>query len=58
LSITIAPSKTVGQLKEEIASKSDVAKERQRLIYSGKSLILTPFDQLDLCSSYRKGIEG
>lgn len=38
LSITIAPSKTVLQLKEEIASKSEVAKERQRLIYSGKVL--------------------
>ena len=39
LSITIAPSKTVLQLKEEIASKSEVAKERQRLIYSGVSCL-------------------
>jgi ubiquilin len=39
LSITIAPSKTVLQLKEEIASKSEVAKERQRLIYSGMSCL-------------------
>ena len=39
LSITIAPSKTVLQLKEEIASKSEVAKERQRLIYSGASCV-------------------
>jgi len=39
LSITIAPTKTVAQLKEEIASKSEVAKERQRLIYSGMSFL-------------------
>ncbi|WVW83351.1 hypothetical protein I302_105370 [Kwoniella bestiolae CBS 10118] len=38
LSITIAPEKTVAELKESIASKSDVEKERQRLIYSGKVL--------------------
>jgi ubiquilin len=37
LSISISPSKSVGELKDEIASKSDVEKERQRLIYSGKS---------------------
>lgn len=36
LSITIAPSKTVADLKETIASKSDVEKDRQRLIYSGE----------------------
>lgn len=35
LSITIDPSKTVADLKEAIAAKSDVEKERQRLIYSG-----------------------
>ncbi|WWC85287.1 uncharacterized protein L201_000149 [Kwoniella dendrophila CBS 6074] len=38
LSITISPEKTVSDLKESIASKSDVEKERQRLIYSGKVL--------------------
>ncbi|BEJ12891.1 hypothetical protein CspHIS471_0300650 [Cutaneotrichosporon sp. HIS471] len=38
LSITIAPSKTVADLKEAIAAKSDVEKDRQRLIYSGKVL--------------------
>ncbi|GMK57916.1 hypothetical protein CspeluHIS016_0407500 [Cutaneotrichosporon spelunceum] len=38
LSITIAPSKTVADLKEAIAVKSDVEKDRQRLIYSGKVL--------------------
>jgi hypothetical protein len=38
LSITIAPSKTVLDLKEAIAAKSDVEKDRQRLIYSGKVL--------------------
>lgn len=35
LSITISPAKTVADLKAEIASKSEVEKERQRLIYSG-----------------------
>ncbi|WVQ98510.1 hypothetical protein IAU59_005636 [Kwoniella sp. CBS 9459] len=38
LSITISPEKSVAELKESIASKSDVEKERQRLIYSGKVL--------------------
>ncbi|WWC69650.1 uncharacterized protein I206_103593 [Kwoniella pini CBS 10737] len=38
LSITISPDKTVTDLKEAIAAKSDVEKERQRLIYSGKVL--------------------
>ncbi|OCF35281.1 ubiquilin [Kwoniella heveanensis BCC8398] len=38
LSITISPEKSVAELKETIASKSDVEKERQRLIYSGKVL--------------------
>jgi ubiquilin len=36
LSISISPSRSVGELKDEIASKSDVEKERQRLIYSGE----------------------
>ncbi|KAG8735233.1 hypothetical protein FRC10_010832 [Ceratobasidium sp. 414] len=35
LSITIALSKTVLELKQAIAEKSDVAADRQRLIYSG-----------------------
>lgn len=35
LSITISPSKSVTELKEVIASRSDVEKDRQRLIYSG-----------------------
>ncbi|ORX39716.1 hypothetical protein BD324DRAFT_614704 [Kockovaella imperatae] len=38
LSIEIDPSKTVAELKEVIAEKSDVEKDRQRLIYSGKVL--------------------
>jgi hypothetical protein len=36
LSISISPSKSVLALKEEIASKSDVEKDRQRLIFSGE----------------------
>lgn len=35
LSITISTSKSVLELKEEISAKSDVEKDRQRLIYSG-----------------------
>lgn len=35
LNIDIATDKTVLELKEAIAAKSDVEKERQRLIYSG-----------------------
>lgn len=42
LSITIAPSKTVADLKEAIAAKSDVEKDRQRLIYSGAPHLLSP----------------
>ncbi|WRT66922.1 uncharacterized protein IL334_003887 [Kwoniella shivajii] len=38
LSITISPEKTVADLKESISAQSDVEKERQRLIYSGKVL--------------------
>ncbi|WWD15749.1 hypothetical protein CI109_100171 [Kwoniella shandongensis] len=38
LALSISPDKTVLELKELIASKSDVEKERQRLIYSGKVL--------------------
>ncbi|GFZ46277.1 Deubiquitination-protection protein dph1 [Saitozyma sp. JCM 24511] len=38
LSITISTSKSVAELKEVIAGKSDVEKDRQRLIYSGKVL--------------------
>lgn len=36
LSITISPSKTVADLKAEIQAKTEVEKERQRLIYSGR----------------------
>jgi ubiquilin len=35
LSITIDPSSTIADLKAAVAAKSDVEKERQRLIYSG-----------------------
>jgi hypothetical protein len=35
LDIEIATDKTILELKEAIAAKSDVEKERQRLIYSG-----------------------
>ncbi|KAG9086407.1 hypothetical protein FRC07_013096, partial [Ceratobasidium sp. 392] len=38
LSITIALSKTVLELKQAIAEKSDVSADRQRLIYSGRVL--------------------
>lgn len=36
LQITISTDKTVQELKQAIAAKSDVEAERQRLIYSGK----------------------
>lgn len=39
IQITIAPTKLVSELKEAIASKSDVEKDRQRLIYSGMSCL-------------------
>ena len=35
LQITIATDKTVADLKQAIAEKSDVPADRQRLIYSG-----------------------
>ncbi|KIR58563.1 ubiquilin [Cryptococcus bacillisporus CA1873] len=38
LAISISPDKNVAELKELIASKCDVEKDRQRLIYSGKVL--------------------
>lgn len=38
LMVSIDPSKTVAELKELIASKTDIEKDRQRLIYSGKIL--------------------
>lgn len=38
LMVTIDPSKTVAELKELVASKTDIEKDRQRLIYSGKIL--------------------
>ena len=37
LQITIATDKTVLDLKQAIADKSDVPADRQRLIYSGES---------------------
>lgn len=37
LSIQIELTKTVRELKEAIAAKSDVEADRQRLIYSGQS---------------------
>lgn len=39
LSITISPAKTVAELKQIIAEKSEVEKDRQRLIYSGEFLL-------------------
>jgi len=38
LAIQISPSSTVSELKDKIASSTDIEKERQRLIYSGKVL--------------------
>lgn len=37
LQITISTDKTVADLKQAIAEKSDVPADRQRLIYSGMS---------------------
>lgn len=39
LQITISTDKTVLELKQAIAAKSEVEAERQRLIYSGKSIL-------------------
>ena len=39
MQITIATDKTVADLKQAIAEKSDVPADRQRLIYSGASSI-------------------
>ncbi|CAH6720913.1 ubiquitin domain-containing protein Dsk2p [[Candida] jaroonii] len=36
--VTISPSQTVLELKNEVAAKADVPADRQRLIYSGKVL--------------------
>ena len=36
--VTISPSKTVAELKQEVAGKTDVEADRQRLIYSGRVL--------------------
>ena len=38
LTVSIDTSKTVAELKEIIAAKCDIEKDRQRLIYSGKVL--------------------
>ena len=40
LQLTINIDKTVANLKQAIAEKSDVEADRQRLIYSGTSLLL------------------
>jgi Ubiquitin family len=40
LQLTINIDKTVANLKQAIAEKSDVEADRQRLIYSGPSFIL------------------
>ncbi len=46
LQITIATDKTVLELKQAVAEKSDVEAERQRLIYSGISLDFSSYKQL------------
>ena len=59
LAITISTSKTVLDLKEEISSKSDVEKDRQRLIYSGT--FWHPVVVSSTCPARltcRKGVEG
>lgn len=43
--VTIDPTNTVLQLKEEIATKADIPADRQRLIYSGK--VLKDSDSVD-----------
>lgn len=40
LTITIALEKTVRDLKQAISERSDVEADRQRLIYSGASIVL------------------
>ncbi len=40
LTITIGPEKTVRNLKQAIAERSDVEADRQRLIYSGTWVVL------------------
>jgi ubiquilin len=42
LQLTINIDKTVADLKQAIAEKSDVEADRQRLIYSGQSFSLFP----------------
>lgn len=44
LQLTINIDKTVADLKQAIAEKSDVEADRQRLIYSGQSF--SPFPSL------------
>lgn len=36
--VTISPSQTVAELKQEVATKTDIEADRQRLIYSGRVL--------------------
>src|SRR5688572_16936599 len=45
--ITIDTSKTILEFKQFIAEKSDIATDRQRLIYSGK--VLKDDDTLETC---------
>ena len=57
LQITISTDKTVADLKQAIADKSDVPADRQRLIYSGASASLSiPSPRYSLCP--RAGPEG
>ena len=58
LQITIATDKTVADLKQAIAEKSDVPADRQRLIYSGTlaplAILCTPTHGLvsDVCGAH------
>lgn len=56
LSITIDTSKSVLELKEAIAAKSDVEKDRQRLIYSGR--FARSWDERLALTSRRQGAQG
>jgi len=46
LQLTINIDKTVADLKQAIAEKSDVEADRQRLIYSGQSFGPFPFSMI------------
>jgi hypothetical protein len=43
LQLTINTDKTIAELKQAIADKSDVPADRQRLIYSGTSILVPLF---------------